>query len=177
MYYNKMFGTANTIHKSGRYWNGRFINKIEYSSCGRKRKWKWKVFSKWFWLDWVCRKDASAKFCDATGTLVGHISGSVEAGGINKSDFTEIFTLSSNRPNESIGSDNCLVRRQVIIWSNDGILQMHLCVTRSQWVTQLMNIYACKQKQFTRFSTYLIPYTCHVDVKWSWMVSLRLRMY
>ena len=30
----------------------------------------------------LCQKDASAKFCDKTETLVGHISGGVEVGGV-----------------------------------------------------------------------------------------------
>ena len=30
----------------------------------------------------LCQKDASAKFCDETETLVGHISGGVEVGGV-----------------------------------------------------------------------------------------------
>ena len=61
------------------------------------------------------------------------------------SDFTEVSFQGPNYQHASIGSDNdlmltrwqanglALMRRQAIIWTNDGLL-MHICITQPQWV-------------------------------------------
>ena len=48
-----------------------------------------------------------------------------------------------------IGSDNGLAptRRQAIIWANEFISLMHICVTRSQWVNPLMRCHVKLQRK------------------------------
>ena len=50
--------------------------------------------------------------------------------------FTEVYSQASNWQYISIGSDNglALARQQAIIWTNDGRLLMHICITQPQWV-------------------------------------------
>ena len=51
-------------------------------------------------------------------------------------DLCEVCSWGSNQQNPSIGQDNGLepVRRQAIIWANDGRLPTHICITWCQWV-------------------------------------------
>ena len=50
--------------------------------------------------------------------------------------FIEMCSLWSNSQYVIIGSDNGLApdRRQAIIWTNDGLVYWHKCVTRPQFI-------------------------------------------
>ena len=82
-------------------------------------------------------------------------------------NFIEICSYGSNQQYSIIGSDNGFAPtgQQAVIWTNDGKLLTHICVTWPQWVKSLMISFwpnfsendMCVCKRDLIFSTYRYP--------------------